>query len=90
MNILKQACLVINTADYCQTTSAELEQKMREQVDEAYKEQISFQAEADYFVRYALLFLDIVYLTGLAKRTVQRVFSNLGSPSCLFSDADRS
>ncbi|KAL1705298.1 Vps53-like protein [Schizophyllum commune] len=50
MNILKQACLVINTADYCQTTSAELEQKMREQVDEAYKEQISFQAEADYFV----------------------------------------
>ena len=64
MNILKQACLVINTADYCQTTSAELEQKMREQVDEAYKEQISFQAEADYFVRFALLFLDIIYLTG--------------------------
>ena len=41
-----------------------LEQKMREQVDEAFKEQISFQAEADYFVRYTLLFLDIIYLTG--------------------------
>ncbi|KAL1748737.1 Vps53-like protein [Schizophyllum fasciatum] len=50
MNILKQACLVINTADYCQTTSAELEQKMREQIDDTYKEQISFQAEADFFV----------------------------------------
>ncbi|TRM70028.1 Vps53-like protein [Schizophyllum amplum] len=49
-NALKQACLIINTADYCQTTAAELEEKMRENIDEAYKEQVSFQAEADLFV----------------------------------------
>ncbi|KZP34522.1 hypothetical protein FIBSPDRAFT_924022 [Athelia psychrophila] len=47
---LKQACLLINTADYCQTTALELEEKMREKVNEEFKDQITFQAQRDLFV----------------------------------------
>ncbi|KAF9010737.1 Vps53-like protein [Cyathus striatus] len=48
--ILKQTCLLINTADYCQTTAQELEQKIKQKVDEEYKEKISFHAECDLFI----------------------------------------
>ncbi|RDB16847.1 Vacuolar protein sorting-associated protein 53 [Hypsizygus marmoreus] len=47
---LKQACLLINTADYCQTTAVELEDKIREKINEEYKEKVSFQDERDMFV----------------------------------------
>ncbi|KAJ2922569.1 hypothetical protein H1R20_g14519, partial [Candolleomyces eurysporus] len=48
--LLKQTCLVINTADYCQTTALELEEKIKEKINPEYKEKISFQAERDMFV----------------------------------------
>ena len=48
---LKNACTVINTADYCQTTALELEEKIREKCDEAFKEKITLQEERDLFVR---------------------------------------
>ncbi|KAF7321815.1 hypothetical protein MKEN_00703400 [Mycena kentingensis (nom. inval.)] len=47
---IKQASLVINTADYCQTTALELEEKIRSKINDEYKEKISFQAERDQFV----------------------------------------
>ncbi|KAF8134453.1 Vps53-like protein [Boletus edulis] len=47
---LQRACLLINTADYCQTTAAELEEKIREKVDEKFKENITLQAERDLFM----------------------------------------
>ncbi|KAJ2919921.1 hypothetical protein MD484_g444, partial [Candolleomyces efflorescens] len=48
--LLKQTCLVINTADYCQTTALELEEKIKEKINPEFKEKISFQAERDMFV----------------------------------------
>ncbi|KII92548.1 hypothetical protein PLICRDRAFT_37313 [Plicaturopsis crispa FD-325 SS-3] len=49
-NEIKHACLIINTADYCQTTASELEEKIRESVDEEYKDKVSLQSERDIFV----------------------------------------
>ncbi|KAJ3855242.1 Vps53-like protein [Lentinula lateritia] len=47
---LKQASMVINTADYCQTTASELEDKIRNNIDEEFKEKVSLQEERDLFV----------------------------------------
>lgn len=47
---IRQASLVLNTADYCQNTAAELEQRIKEKVDESFKERISFQDEQEVFV----------------------------------------
>ncbi|KAF7315688.1 hypothetical protein MIND_00084400 [Mycena indigotica] len=47
---IKQACLVINTADYCQATALALEENIRGKINEEFKEKISFQAERDQFV----------------------------------------
>ncbi|OSX65954.1 hypothetical protein POSPLADRAFT_1177410 [Postia placenta MAD-698-R-SB12] len=49
-NELKNACTLINTADYCQTTALELEENIRETCDKPFKERISFQDERDLFV----------------------------------------
>lgn len=48
--LLKQTCLIINTADYCQTTASELEEKIKEKINPEYKEKISFQGERDMFI----------------------------------------
>ncbi|TFK53541.1 hypothetical protein OE88DRAFT_1655697 [Heliocybe sulcata] len=47
---VKNACMLINTADYCQRTAAELEETIRERMDRDYKDKITFQAEQDIFV----------------------------------------
>ncbi|KAI0744093.1 Vps53-like protein [Daedaleopsis nitida] len=47
---LKNACTLINTADYCQTTALELEENIREKCDDAFKEKITLQEERDLFV----------------------------------------
>ncbi|KAJ7072043.1 Vps53-like protein [Mycena amicta] len=47
---IKQASLVINTADYCQATALALEENIRGKINEEFKEKISFQPERDLFV----------------------------------------
>ncbi|KAG6827236.1 hypothetical protein H0H92_012692 [Tricholoma furcatifolium] len=47
---VKHACKLINTADYCLSTASELEDKMREKINEEFKDRVSFQAERDMFV----------------------------------------
>ncbi|KAJ7268661.1 Vps53-like protein [Mycena haematopus] len=47
---LQQSSLIINTADYCQTTALELEEKIRSKVDDEFKEKITLQAERDQFL----------------------------------------
>ncbi|KAI0829823.1 Vps53-like protein [Trametes gibbosa] len=46
---LKNACTLINTADYCQTTALELEENIRAKCDDAFKQQITLQEECDLF-----------------------------------------
>ncbi|KAG7098487.1 hypothetical protein E1B28_000431 [Marasmius oreades] len=47
---LKQAATVINTADYCQSTAFELEDKVKGKVNNEFKDKISFQEECDLFL----------------------------------------
>ncbi|KAF8606385.1 hypothetical protein BDV93DRAFT_520691 [Ceratobasidium sp. AG-I] len=47
---LQKLCLLLNTADYCQTTTTQLEDKIRDKVTEEDGQEISFQEEQDLFV----------------------------------------
>ncbi|TEB19069.1 hypothetical protein FA13DRAFT_1767283 [Coprinellus micaceus] len=50
IELLKQTCIIINTADYCQNTATELEEKIKQKINPEYKEKISFQNERDVFI----------------------------------------
>ncbi|KAJ3554569.1 hypothetical protein NM688_g3036 [Phlebia brevispora] len=50
VNELRNACTLINTADYCHTTALELEAKIQEKIDEPFEEKISFQEEGELFI----------------------------------------
>ncbi|VDB95976.1 unnamed protein product [Peniophora sp. CBMAI 1063] len=50
---IKNACLVINTADYCYNTAQELEERMRQRIADEYKEKVSLQHEMDLFISAA-------------------------------------
>ncbi|THH07754.1 hypothetical protein EW145_g3172 [Phellinidium pouzarii] len=47
---LENACLLVNTAEYCQVTASELEEKIIDKVAPELKDNISFQEERDLFI----------------------------------------
>lgn len=47
---LRRMCLVVNTADYCQRTALELEDKIKEKIAERFKEKVTLQMERDLFM----------------------------------------
>ncbi|EJD03009.1 uncharacterized protein FOMMEDRAFT_108090 [Fomitiporia mediterranea MF3/22] len=47
---LKTACLLINTAEYCQITASELEERIKDKIAVELKENVSFQSERDLFI----------------------------------------
>lgn len=49
LNEIKTACMILNTAEYCQNTSLQLEERVRDTIAAEFKEDISFQAERDTF-----------------------------------------
>ncbi|KAI0030938.1 Vps53-like protein [Vararia minispora EC-137] len=50
---IRNACLVINTADYCHNTAQELEERICQRIAEEYKEKVSLQNERDLFISSA-------------------------------------
>ncbi|KDQ21712.1 hypothetical protein BOTBODRAFT_99351 [Botryobasidium botryosum FD-172 SS1] len=46
---LRNTCILLNTADYCQATSLELEDKVKEKIDEEYRSRVTLQPERDQF-----------------------------------------
>lgn len=51
MQEIRTACMILNTAEYCQTTSLQLEERLKDKIDEEYKDKISFQDERETFTR---------------------------------------
>lgn len=51
MQEIRTACVILNTAEYCQTTSLQLEERLKDKVDEEYKDKITFQDERETFTR---------------------------------------
>ena len=49
----KDVVLVLNTADYCYDTSAQLEDKIKSRIDETFKESVDLQSQADAFMGIA-------------------------------------
>ncbi|CAG8548135.1 3287_t:CDS:10, partial [Scutellospora calospora] len=47
---LKLICFIINTADYCYVTTSQLEDKLKDTIDEEYKEKINFDEERNHFL----------------------------------------
>ena len=50
---IKNACVILNTAEYCQNTSLQLEERVKDKIDEKLKEEISFAGEREAFTKYA-------------------------------------
>ncbi|WWC89216.1 uncharacterized protein L201_004134 [Kwoniella dendrophila CBS 6074] len=46
---VKNACMILNTAEYCQNTSLQLEERLKDKIAEESKEEVSFQTERDTF-----------------------------------------
>lgn len=46
---VKNACIVLNTAEYCLNTSLQLEERLKDKVRDDLREQVSFQNERDGF-----------------------------------------
>ncbi|KAJ1646785.1 Vacuolar protein sorting-associated protein 53 [Coemansia asiatica] len=44
---LKHVCLIVNTADYCASVASQLETKIIERIDGAYKERVNFTASRE-------------------------------------------
>ncbi|KAJ9106321.1 hypothetical protein QFC21_001467 [Naganishia friedmannii] len=47
---IKNACLILNTADYCLQTSSQLEERLKQTVDAPYNDRVSFEAEHEQFI----------------------------------------
>ncbi|KAJ3206943.1 Vacuolar protein sorting-associated protein 53, partial [Dinochytrium kinnereticum] len=48
---MRIACIVINTADYCSQTTAQLEEKLIDKIDEKYKGTVNFNQEAEALLK---------------------------------------
>ncbi|CAD6583797.1 MAG: Vacuolar protein sorting-associated protein 53 [Tremellales sp. Tagirdzhanova-0007] len=46
---VKNICIVLNTAEYCQNTSTQLEERVKAKIAPDFREEISFQPERDNF-----------------------------------------
>jgi hypothetical protein len=49
MQDVKTACMILNTAEYCQNTSVQLEERVKDKIAEAFKEGVSFQTARETF-----------------------------------------
>ncbi|OJJ47834.1 hypothetical protein ASPZODRAFT_131425 [Penicilliopsis zonata CBS 506.65] len=50
---LEDLILVLNTSDYCYTTCSQLEEKIKERIDEGLKQTVDLQSQADSFMGIA-------------------------------------
>jgi vacuolar protein sorting-associated protein 53 len=50
---VEDTILVLNTADYCYNTSIALEEKIKSRIDDAYKDTVDLQSQADAFMGIA-------------------------------------
>ena len=50
---VEDAVIILNTADYCYTTTNQLEEKIRSRIDEELREKVDLQAQADAFMGVA-------------------------------------
>lgn len=46
---IKTACVTLNTAEYCQVTSLQLEDRVKDKISESLREDVTFQAEREMF-----------------------------------------
>jgi vacuolar protein sorting-associated protein 53 len=50
---VKDTCMILNTADYCLTTTTQLEDRIRTRVDEGLREKVSFDPAREAFITSA-------------------------------------
>ena len=46
---IKNACTILNTAEYCHTTSVQLEEKLKDKIKAEFAEEISFEPQRQNF-----------------------------------------
>jgi len=53
---VKNTCIILNTAEYCQNTSIQLEERVKGKIAAELQDQVSFQPERDNFTALAPFF----------------------------------
>ena len=76
---LQRFCLIINTADYCATTSKQLEDKLKEKIHADFDSQVDLEAERDFF--FAIIAAGIVNLTREVEVSTEGAFTQMLRPS---------
>ena len=71
-DVLRMACLIVNTSEYCAETSPQLADMVREKIDEAFKDHINMDAIEDSF--YDVINISIrVLASGLEQRLLKHL-----------------
>jgi len=50
---IRFACFILNTADYCGITTLQLEEKLRDKIDDEWKDKVDLQAQRDNYLNAA-------------------------------------
>lgn len=72
---LQKHCLVINTADYCASTCKQLEAKLKEKIDQDFKDQVQLDAERDLFL--GIVSAGIMNLTRELEVSIEGAFNQM-------------
>lgn len=76
---LQRCCLIINTADYCATTSKQLEDKLKEKIDSDFASQVDLESEREIFL--AIISIGIMNLTREVEISTEIAFTQMLRPA---------
>ncbi|KAE8257897.1 hypothetical protein A4X13_0g2045 [Tilletia indica] len=79
-------CLVLNTADYCATTTSSLESKLKEKIKDELRDGISFEGERQYFLGVCAAAVSI--LAREAEYLSEPAFTQMLRPGVPWSQLD--
>jgi hypothetical protein len=83
---LQRYCLIINTADYCATTSKQLEDKLKEKIHTDFIDQVDLEAEKEIFL--TIISAGILTLAREAEVSTESAFTQMLRPAIPWSSVE--
>ena len=72
---IKSVCLVLNTSEYCLSTTIQLEEKLKDQVEGKYKKDISF--DQDLEILNSVVSNSVIHLLGALEYSLESSFGQI-------------
>lgn len=83
---LQRYCFIINTSDYCATTSKQLEDKLKEKIHPDFAEQVDLESEREAFL--AIISVCILNLTREVELCTESAFTQMLRPAVPWSSLE--